>query len=285
VTTKNPQLAVNTRKVADMLKLVWFITRPETNITEAESMYQIGHVRRGMRQENLRSFRISRALQPQPESLQAITGLSVPPVFRFSEGYWESFEQIQECYQSPNGLAALADGMLNAVPRIPPTALSVLLAEEEELPSRGRIAFDIFRGRFIDPRPVKLFVFVKLSRGNAAEFDQEYRRVSRPIEVLEDVGPHVISRTRPYRLPLGKARQWPPENAEHYERVLEYYFSSVDGLSRFLTGEPFRQVMALARSVADSFLPIAAELQHVFFSTTGDQPLSTGWLNVYGEKA
>jgi len=155
-----------------MVKLVWFITRPETKIADAENMYQIGHVRRGMRQENLRSFRISRALQPQPESLQEITGSSLPPVFRFSEGYWDCFEDIQECYQSPNGLAALADGMLNAIPRIPPTPLSVLLAEEEELPSGGRIAFDIFRARFVDPRPVKLFVFVKLRRGNAAEFDQ-----------------------------------------------------------------------------------------------------------------
>src|SRR5204863_2248845 len=61
-----------------MVKLVWFITRPETNIAEAERMYQIGHVRRGMRQENLRSFRISRAFQPQPETLQTITGMNLP---------------------------------------------------------------------------------------------------------------------------------------------------------------------------------------------------------------
>jgi hypothetical protein len=268
-----------------MVKLVWFISRPETDIADAESLYQIGHVRRGMRQENLRSFRISRALQPQPESLQEITGLSVPPVFRFSEGYWESFEDIQECYRSPNGLAALADGMLNALPRIPPTPLAVLLAEEEELPSGGRIAFDIFRGRFVDPRPVKLFVFVKLRQGNATEFDKEYRRVSRPIELLEDVGPHFISRTRSYRLSLGKARQWPPEDAEYYERVLEYYFPAAERLAHFLSSEPFRQVMALTGSYSDGVLPIAAELQHVFFTTTGDQPLSTGWLDVDGKGA
>jgi hypothetical protein len=263
-----------------MVKLVWFISRPETNIGEAERMYQIGHVRRGMRQENLRSFRISRSLQPQPEFLRQITGLSLPPVFRFSEGYWESFEDIEECYRSPNGLAALADGMLNAVARIPATPLPVLLAEEEELPCRGRIAFDIFRARFVDPCPVKLFVFVKLRGANGAEFDEEYRRVSRPIELLEEVGPHFISRTRPYRLPLGKARQWPPENAEYYERLLEYYFPAVEALAQFLSSEPFRQVIALTESYSDSFLPIAAEVQHVFFTTTGDQPLSTGWLNV-----
>jgi hypothetical protein len=161
----------------------------------------------------------------------------------------------------------------------------VLLAEEEELPSRRRIAFDVFRARFVDPRPVKLFVFVKLRRGNASEFDQEYRRVARSIEVLEDVGPHVISRTRPYRLPLGTARQWPPENADYYERILEYYFPAIEALAHFLSSEPFRQVIALTESYADSFLPIAAEPQHVFFTTTGDQPLSSGWLNVYGERA
>jgi hypothetical protein len=265
-----------------MVKLVWFISRPETNIAEAESLYQIGHVRRGMRQENLTSFRISRALQPQPAPLQEITDSSVPPVFRFSEGYWRSFEDIQECYRSPNGLAALADGMLNAVARIPSTPLSVLLAEEEELPSAGRIAFDIFSGRFVDRRPVKLFVFLKLREGTAAEFDREYRCVSTPIESLEHLGPHFISRTRPYSLPLGKARQWPPEDATYYERVLEYYFPAEDALVHFVSSEAFRQVMAVSRSYADSWLPIAAELQHVFFTTTGEQPLSAGWLKVYG---
>ena len=42
--------------------------------------------------------------------------------------------------------------------------------------------------------------------------------------------------------------------------------------------------MALSRSYADSVLPIGVELQHVFFTTTGDQPLSAGWLDVYGER-
>jgi hypothetical protein len=56
-------------------------------------------------------------------------------------------------------------------------------------------------------------------------------------------------------------------------------------LTQFLSSDPFRHVIALTESSSDSFLPIAAERQHVFFTTTGDQPLSAGWLNVYGESA
>jgi hypothetical protein len=48
--------------------------------------------------------------------------------------------------------------------------------------------------------------------------------------------------------------------------------------------ESMYQVIALSESYSDSFLPIAAELQQVFFTTIGDQPLSPGWLNVYGER-
>jgi hypothetical protein len=264
-----------------MLKLVWFISRPEKDIVEAEKLYQVGHVRRGMRQENLQSFRISRAFQPQPDGVQAVTGQPVSPVFRFSEGYWESFEDIQACYNSPNGLAALADGMLNASPRIPATPLPVLLAEEEELPSRGRINFDIFKGRFVGERPAKLFVFLKL-RGDAdSAFDLKYREFAPCLEELESLGPHFVSRTRPYDLPLGKARHWPPEGTTNYERILEYYFPSHAQLESFTAGQHFKDILALSHEFADEVLPIAVEPQHVFFTTTGDQPLTPEWLAVY----
>jgi len=64
---------------------------------------------------------------------------------------------------------------------------------------------------------------------------------------------------------------------------VEYYCPAVEALAQFLGSEAFRQVIALIESYSDSFLPIAAELQHVFFTTTGDQPLSAGWLNAYGK--
>src|SRR5262249_31907294 len=117
------------RRRASVLKLIWFIPRPVRDIEGAEALYQGQHVRRGMRQENLRAFRISRALFPQPPSIVALNGSDEPASFRFSEGYWDTFEDVQECYRSPNGLAALADGMLNASPRVP-TLGSVFFAEE-----------------------------------------------------------------------------------------------------------------------------------------------------------
>jgi len=262
-------------------KLVWFISRPALDIREAEELYQIGHVRRGMRQENLRSFRISRSLYPQPNGLTAITGDPMPAAFRFSEGYWDSFEDIEECYRSPNGLAALADGMLNASPRIPVTPLPVLLADEESLPCKHRLAFDIFNGMFSDAQPTKLFLFLGIGEAELAAFDADYHSIAEEVGEFEALGHHVLSTTRPYNLSLGKARTWPPEDAPYYQRILEYYFPNLDALNEFVAGSSFGRVMSLANRTADAVLPVAAEPQHVFFTTTGAQPLSEGWLSLY----
>lgn len=266
-----------------MLKLVWFIGRPVTDIEAAEALYQDQHVRRGMRQENLRSFRISRAVCPQPEILQSFTGAAIPPVFRFSEGYWDSLEDIEECYRSPHGLAALADGMLNASPRAPDRPLPVLLAEEERLPAAGTLGFDIFSGRFVDERPRKLFVFIELPDPASSRFDQAYADLASTFAADRGIGPHVLSRTQEYRLELGRSRQWPPDGAEHYHRIVELYFAGPDVAESFFRTDTFQSLMGLVRSCSASFLPILVEPQHVFFTTTGQQPLSEGWIKAFEE--
>jgi hypothetical protein len=264
-----------------VLKIIWFIPRPEQDIEELEALYQGQHVIRGMRQEHLRAFRLSRGIYPQPPAIRAITGTDEPGSFRFSEGYWESFEDIEACYRSPHGLAALADGMLNASPRLPRGPQPVFFAAEEAFETRSRLQFDIFRGRYADPAPVKLFLFVRLQHGQASAFDAEYAALSPEIGAVDDLGPHVLSRRLEHTLTLGRASQWPPVGVEGYDRVAEFYFPGEAAMEAFVASAPFARVVSLAREHGQAVLPVAAEPQEVFFTTTGHQPLSEGWRAFY----
>lgn len=264
-----------------MLKIVWFIPRPERDLPGAEEMYQIGHVRRGMKQENLRRFRINLGLYPQPRVICERNGSDEPAVFRFSEGYWDTFEEIEECYRSPNGLAALADGMLNAVPRVAAGPLPILYASEEEFPTRARLAFDIFSGKYIDPKPVKLFVFVRLKSGQEQSFDAAYAAVATEVGEVDGLGPHILSRTLDHHVDIGRSSRWPAEGTETYHRIAEYYFPDQERLEKFLSSPAFARVMSLAGTTGDKTTVVAVEPQEVFFTTTGNQVLSKGWLNFY----
>lgn len=261
-----------------MLKLVWFIPRPERDIQSAETLYQGQHVRRGMRQENLCAFRISRGLLPQPRSIQEMTGSAEPAVFRFSEGYWESFEDIEECYRSPNGLAALADGMLNATPRVPRGPLPVFVAEEQSFATEARLPFDIFRGAYADRQPAKLFLFVRLQAGAGPSFDDRYAALAEQVGHVARLGPHLLSRRLDLTVRLGQSVQWPSPEAERYDRIGEYYFPDEGALTAFVESALFQEIAGLCRELGEATLPVATEPQEVFFTTLGHQPLSEGWL-------
>jgi hypothetical protein len=267
-----------------VLKIVWFIPRPEQDIEELEALYQGQHVLRGMRQENLRAFRISRGLYPQPQAIREITGTAEPGSFRFSEGYWDTFADIEACYRSPHGLAALADGMLNASPRLPRGPQPVFFAAEQEFETRSRLQFDIFRGRYTQAAPVKLFVFVRLRRGSARAFDAGYAALAPEIGAVDGLGPHMLSRRQEHTLTLGRASQWPPAGVDCYDRVAEYYFPRQAATDAFLESPAFEAVASLAREHGQALLPVAAEPQEVFFTTTGQQPLSEGWRAFYREQ-
>jgi hypothetical protein len=267
-----------------MLKLIWFIPRPVRDIDGAEALYQGQHVRRGMRQENLRAFRISRALFPQPQAIRELNGSDEPASFRFSEGYWDTFEDVQECYRSPNGLAALADGMLNANARIPSLG-TVFFAEEQEFPASSRILFDPFRGAYAEPHPTKLVVFTRLPAGKLADFDARYAALAPAIGKVAGLGPHILSRRLDLRVELGTARSWPADGTELFDRVAEFYFPDEAHLDAFVASPEYAGVVSLCQELGERTIAVAVEPQEVFFTTLGQQPIPPGLRSLYADSA
>ena len=268
-----------------MLKIIWFIPRPATDLIEAEELYQIGHVRRGMRQENLRRFRINLGLYPQPIVIQNLHGSQEPAVFRFSEGYWDSFEEIEECYRSPNGLAALADGMLNATPRVPAAPLPVLFGQEQEFTTHSRIAFDPFAGQYVEPRPAKVFAFLRLRRGQGESFDQAYADLAAEMSDVPGLGPHILTTMLDRHVVLGRSSRWPAADAETYDRACEFYFTDEDCMQQFLASPHFSKVLGLGTQHGEATTVIAVDPQEVFFTTVGRQPISQGWRDLYADQS
>jgi hypothetical protein len=82
---------------------------------------------------------------------------------------------------------------------------------------------------------------------------------------------------------LGRASQWPAEGTEHYDRAAEYYFGNQGQLEAFLRSPQLQDVLGLTRRFAEKTLAIAVEPQHVFFTTTGHQPIPPALLQLTGE--
>jgi len=265
-----------------MVKLVWFIDRPEKDIEGFESWYQDEHVAIGMRQEHLTRFRISRSFYPQPPFVARLTGSDQPRAYRFSEGYWRSMDDIRRCYVSVHGRAALADGFINrTAPSTPRPPSPVLAMEEEIFPVARRLGFDLWTGRYGGELPCKLFGFVRLEEQAGAEFDRRYGALAKGASEDPDLRGHVRAATLDEVVRPGRAMRWPPEGAEHFDRSVEYYFDDRSGLDRFCGSEWMGEALALLGEFAVAQTWDAARIQEVFYTADGDQPLEDSWKAFY----
>jgi hypothetical protein len=264
-----------------MFKLLWFIPQPQRDIENFEDWYQSEHVVHGMRQELLQRFRISRSFYPQPEFVVSRTGSEKPIAYRFSEGYWQTVDDMRRCYVSPNGRAALADGPVNIRPAAaPPPVLPVLIVEEEVLPVQRELGFNVREGLYQAPQACKLFAFVRL-KGDAQAFDRDYLALADKASKDPDLRGHVLGRTQNEVVRIGRVMQWPPLGAEHFDRTLEYYFESREAMDRFCASPWMKEVTALVDRATDGQAWDAAQMQEVFYTSAGDQPLEDSWKALY----
>jgi hypothetical protein len=264
-----------------VIKILWFIHRPEQDIEGFERWYQNHHVPIGMRQELLQRFRINRSFYPQPAFVVGEMGSAEPRAYRFSEGYWQSLDDVRACYASPNGRAALSDGPLNIGPLVGPTPRPTVLLREEALPVARELNFDIREGHYRAPLACKLFGILRLKPGSADRFDAGVRALSAACGQHPDLRGQVLGRGLDDVVQLGRFAQIPPVGGERFDRTVEYYFESPEALERFCAGEALDQVAALARSECEAVVWDAAQIQEVFFTSVGRQPLDAGWIDFY----
>jgi hypothetical protein len=264
-----------------MLKLVWFIPRPE-DIEEFEDWYQTEHIPAGMLQERLQKFRVSRSFYPQPAFVARANGTVEPRSYRFSEGYWQTLEDIRNCYVSVHGRAALGDGTVNRPPmKTPPPPQPVLVVEEQILPVSKRLAFSILDGRYDATQACKLFCFVRLGEGRADAFDQRYLTLATEVAEAAELRGHVLGRSLKEVIRLGRVMRWPPVGAEFFDRTLEFYFESPASLEAFCASPRMSNVQSLVAELGEAHVWDAAQIQEVFYTSAGDQPLEESWKALY----
>ena len=268
-----------------MIKLVWFISQPTDNIEEWEQWYQDEHIPTGMRQERLQRFRVNRSFFPQPQFVKNCSGSDNPRAYRFSEGYWKTVEDIQHCYVSVHGRAALADSPLNFRPPsmpFPPTP--VLVMEEESFKVERELCFNLGDGCYRAPLACKLFGFLRLDEPSLRRFDNSYCDLALSATRSAELRGHVLSRSINAVIRPGKAVQWPPPEAEWFDRAIEYYFECPEDLDRFCNSEYMGKVLSLCEDTTVVPTWNAVRIQEVFFTTSGDQPLEESWKALYRHK-
>lgn len=263
-----------------MIKILWFLHRPEVDVEGFEDWYQNEHVPIGMRQERLRAFRINRSLYPQPAFVVRETGSQMPRAYRFSEGYWPSMDDVRVCYSSPEGRAAIGHGPLNIGPSTPATPRPTLFIEEEDLPVPTRLDFDIRAGAYRAPDACKLFGIFRMG-GQAGAWDTKIRELVKAAVGHPDLRGLVLGRGLPEVVKLGRIAQLPAVGAEVFDRTFEVYFESPAALDRFCASPAMQAIAQAAKARAEAVVWDACRIQEIFFTTLGRQPLEQSWLDLY----
>jgi len=125
----------------------------------------------------------------------------------------------------------------------------VLVLEEEALPVRRELGFNLRTGLYDAPLACKLFVFLRFGAEGAARFDKTYRSL---VSDIGAQGGHPWSCHRPChrrRNPSrARFRNGRPRGAERFDRTLEYYFASREDLDAFCASSLMQSVTDLARA-------------------------------------
>jgi hypothetical protein len=239
-----------------------------------------------MRQEFLQKFRVSRSFYPQPAFVAEANGTKEPRSYRFSEGYWQTLEDIRRCYVSVHGRAALGDGTVNRPPpKVAPPPSPVLIVEEEILPVSRGLAFSILNGRYDAPLACKLFGFIRLPADKLAAFDERYLALAEAASKEPLLRGHVLGRSQKEIIRPGRVMQWPPVGAEYFDRTVEYYFESPEDLDRFCATPWMGQAASLIDEFGEARAWDAAQIQEIFYTSIGQQPLEESWKALYRGQA
>jgi EthD domain len=217
----------------------------------------------------LRRYSVSRATARQP-------GIADParvPV-RIAELWWDTVRDIEVCFNSPSGLADLAD----AIVRFPDTPVSIparmsgpnlCFTAETDFPVAHPAAFGFHDGLFRGvPVPTKLYGFVRTD--DLAGFDDWYVTTAAALaHDLPGVRCHVLDRRVPETIRIGNLVRGDQHSGD---RVVNLWFDDVEAIDAALATPAGRELVAgVTGRAAGGVDWLAMRNQEIFFSRELDR--------------
>ncbi|MFO1038500.1 MAG: hypothetical protein U1E45_16810 [Geminicoccaceae bacterium] len=217
-----------------MIAFNWVITLPKHLTAEQFDAWYLGiHTNLAKVAHKIVRYNINRRVANQPAA-------SHGEFFRCAQEYWDSWEDMVECWNHPTGWALLGDGLVN-MGLDPGTLPGIALTEQMQFDVDDPARFSSFRRgyRTREDGTITRFIAMGMANDGAAAIREWY--ASR----FADLGRHPLLREHVFGTSVGKTillgmvGRLPNEHMLNYDWNLELWFDSNADAHAFLSDAPF----------------------------------------------
>ena len=212
--------------------------------------------------QGLRRYAINRRFDGQPSFVDCDR---VPQ--RIAELWWDSIQDVEDCFNSPSGLADLGDTSVR-LPDVPINfprfkAGPVTFLRAHPLPVADTARFDLDAGAYQAGQLMfKLYGFVHVDQ--FGPFDEWYRSEgARLVHRMPEVRLHVFETYVDQAIHIGNI-EWGKQIAA--QRVINLWFDSSDSIERAAASPVGREYLGALASIASSVEWVAMRSQEIFVS-------------------
>jgi hypothetical protein len=234
-------------------------------VEEARAAFRsdVRHSRIARQMLGLRRYAVNRRPAAQPSFVDPAR---VPP--RIAELWWDSVEAVEECFNSPSGLADLGDAAVH-LPPVPinfPERFSgpnITFLRELPLPVAQPLGLDVHSGGYLGSGLMtKLLGFVRT--GDPAAFDGWYVDAAPElVRPLPGVRAHVLETTLEASIHIGNVTRGEQPAAD---RVIDLWFPDVTAIERDGVTPAGSRYLEEVASHCDGVEWVAMRNQEIFFS-------------------
>jgi len=190
------------------------------------------HTKYGKASLGIARYVVNRVVAQQP-------AIASGAVYRVAQEYWNDWEALEACWNSPSGHAVLGDGLVN-IGLDPATIPAIALTHDVQLPVAKPACFSTvargYRGA-ADGAIYKLLAYGMTERKQ--EIAEWYQRRFGDLGQDPLVREHVFGATVGKTLRIGYLSSLPGPMQRAYDWLLELWFDTPADAARFLGGERF----------------------------------------------
>jgi hypothetical protein len=216
-----------------MISLHWVMVMPQ-NMTPArfDDWYLFTHTRYGKASLGIIRYAVNRVLETE-------TAPATGAVYRVAQEYWNNWEALEACWNSPSGHAVLGDGLVN-IGLDPSTIPGVALTTDRQFEVAQPANFSTFSRGYRhreDGTIIKFMAFgCNREEGDVgAWYRERFSSLGQDLAVRE----HIFGTSVGKKVQIGYLSTLPGPTQIAYDWVLELWFDDVPAAKNFLHSESF----------------------------------------------
>ena len=231
-----------------MISFNWVITLPKHLTAEQFDEWYLGiHTELAKVAHKIVRYNINRRVADQPAAAHG-------EFFRIAQEYWNSWNDMVECWNHTTGFALLGDGLAN-MGLDPGTLPGIALTEQTQFEVADPARFSTFQRGYRSRSDGTITRFIAFGMANDRAGIKDWYG-----ERFADLGRHPLLREHVFGTTVGKTIQFgvvgrlPNADMLSYDWNLELWFDSNADAHRFLSGEPFGSMFKELRAASSRTL-------------------------------